>query len=210
VADAADDLPQVEGERSPTDAAQSDGPAGEPAAPDKDFGGVGVRIAGVLEAADAAAAQVWADTLGAAAAIEREADARLKEAEQESARLRSEAEAAAQETRVASESYATTQRRSTDEEVQKLLAEAESQARATRQAAEEMARRIETEARARENELRTEVRSLEVKVNRALEAFRDISTQLEDLLAANAEPKETLVDALAVGSRTEKDTAETE
>jgi hypothetical protein len=211
VTDVADDRhPQVEGDelRSPTEAEQSDGAVDGPTTSrDSNFGGVGDRIAGVLEAADAAAAQIRADAIAAAAETKREAAAQMKEAEIESARLRSEAQAAAEETRAASESFATTHRRRSEEEAQKVLAEADSQARATRQAAEEMALRIETEARARENELRAEVRTLEKKVHRALEAFRDISTELEDLLAANAEPQETLVEALAVASRAEKEPA---
>ena len=173
---------------------------------EQDYTGVGERVAGILEAAEAAAAQIRAEALASAAVLndeaKLEASAQLRVAQEDAARLRSEAEAGANETRSAAESFGTRQRRDAEEEAGKVLAEAETQARATRQAAEGMARQIEVAAREREEALRAQLLPLEAKLRRALEGFRGISNQLEELLdGKQGGGEESLVDALGVSTR---------
>jgi hypothetical protein len=105
---------------------------------------------------------------------------------------------AAKEARSGAEAYGAAQRREAEQRVQQELAQAEAQARATRQAAEEMARQIEDAAREREEALRAQMRPLETSLRRALDAFRGISGQLEELLGTEEGGEdETLVDALS-------------
>jgi hypothetical protein len=74
-------------------------------------------------------------------------------------------------------------RQEAEEVAQGVLAEAEERAVTTRQAAEEAAKRIEAEALEREELILEQVQPLEENLRRALEAFRGISGQLEELLA---------------------------
>jgi hypothetical protein len=186
---------------------QSERP-GEDVGPGREhaYAAVGERVAGILEAAESAAAQIRADAVAAATEIEdearKEASAHVRAAEEEAARLAGEAEASAQETRSAAESFGTRQRREAETEARKLLAEAETQARATRQAAEAMARQIEVAARQREEALRAQLRPLEARLQRALDVFRGVASQLEELLhSEHSSESESLVDALDVSTR---------
>jgi len=176
-----------------------------PPSREQDYAGVGGRVAGILEAAEAAAAEIRAEAVavlaGAHDRAKLEASTQLRQAEQDAAKLRSEAEASANETRSAAESYGTRQRREAEEEAGKVLTEAEAQARATRQAAEGMARQIEVAAREREEALRAQLLPLEAKLRRALDGFRGISNQLEELLDGKQGGGESLVEALGVSAR---------
>ena len=190
--------PQAERAEAPSDGVS---PSREP-----DYGGVGERIASILEAAETAAAQIRREAVEAAADIREKAkaaaSAHLRRAEEDATRVTTEADAAAQETRSAAESYGTRQRREAEAEAGKMLAEAETQARATRQAAEEMARQIEAAAREREQALRAQLRPLEATLQRALDAFRGMSAQLEDVLyAEEKDGGESLAEALDVSAR---------
>jgi hypothetical protein len=181
---------------------------------EQDFADLGEHVAGILKAAEAAAAKIRADATEAAAEIRNtaaaEASAHLEKTRTQAAAIRNEAETSARDTRSAAESYGTQQRREVDEHARKELAEAEVQARATRQTAEEMARQIEVAAHERESALRTQIRPMELKVQRALESFRDMSRQLEELLETTPEAGgESLVDALSVPVRRAESLEET-
>ena len=164
--------------------------------------GVVERVSAILHAAEAAGAAIREEATVAAAEIrrqaEREGQSHLAKVKEEAARIRNDAEAAAKEARSGAEAYGAAQRREAEQRVQQELAQAEAQARATRQAAEEMARQIEAAAREREESLRAQMRPLETSLRRALDAFRGISSQLEELL--DIEPgaeAETLEEALS-------------
>jgi hypothetical protein len=176
----------------------NDGEAAQPS----EHTGVVERVSAILHAAEAAAAAIREEATVGAAEIRRQAEkegqAHIAQVKEEAARIRNDAVAAAKEARSGAEAYGANQRREAEQRVQQELAQAEAQARATRQAAEEMARQIEEAAREREEALRAQMRPLETSLRRALDAFRGISAQLEELLGDEAGREgETLVDALS-------------
>jgi hypothetical protein len=175
-----------------------DGEAAQPS----EHTGVVERVSAILHAAEAAAAAIREEATVGAAEIRRQAEkegqAHIAQIKEEAARIRNDAVEAAKEARSGAEAYGANQRREAEQRVQQELARAEAQARATRQAAEEMARQIEEAAREREEALRAQMRPLETSLKRALDAFRGISAQLEELLGDDAAREgETLVDALS-------------
>jgi hypothetical protein len=163
--------------------------------------GVVERVSAILQAAEAAAAAIREEATVGGAEIRRQAErdgqAHLAKVKEEAAQIRNEAEEAAKEARSGAEAYGAAQRREAEQRVQQVLDQAEAQARATRQAAEEMARQIEGAAREREENLRAQMQPLETSLRRALDAFRGISAQLEELLESGQGEDETLVEALS-------------
>jgi hypothetical protein len=163
--------------------------------------GVVERISAILQAAESAAAAIRAEAEAAAEEIKSaaaaEGEQQLARVEKEADRIRSSAEEAANEALTAAESYSASQRREAERRVEETLAQAEEQARSTREAAEEMARQIEQAAREREEVLRAQMQPLETSLRRALDAFRGISAQLEELLDETRREDETLVQALS-------------
>jgi cell division septum initiation protein DivIVA len=153
------------------------------------YADIGERVAGVLAAAETAAAQIREDAQASAAEI-------LSIAREEAETLRREAAAYDSDTRAAVESYASDRRRDVDQDVQKQLADSEAQARATRQAAEAMARRIEQDARQRGQALRDESRAVEERLQKAAQGLRRMTAEIEGLLSAPAGAGESLTDAL--------------
>jgi hypothetical protein len=136
------------------------------------------RISEVLRSAEAAAEAIRAEAASKAEEIRRaateEGQRHLSEVKEEAARVR-EAE----------------------QRVEKMLADAEAQARATREAEEDAARRVEA-LREREEKLKAYIGPLETTLSRALEGFRGITAQLEELLDdEKAREGETLVEALS-------------
>jgi hypothetical protein len=178
-----------------------------------EHGGVVEHISAILQSAEVAAAAIRAEAVANAeeisqaaaeegrkhlAKVQEEASKIRSDAEEEASRIRHDAQEAAGEAQSAAESYGANQRSETEQRVQHMLAQAEAQARATRQAAEEMARQIEETARQREEMLRAQMHPLETSLRRALDGFRGISKQLEDLLDGDASREdETLVEALS-------------
>jgi hypothetical protein len=144
------------------------------------------RISAVLHSAEVAAEAIRQEALARAAEALEVGQTHLARAKEEAARIRNDAEAAARDAHGAAESYGATQRREVEQRVQQVLAEAEAHARATRQAAEEKARLIEQAARQREKQLHAQIRPLETSLQRALDAFRGITAQLEDLLGSGS------------------------
>jgi hypothetical protein len=172
----------------------------------KPYADIGERVAGVLAAAEQAAAQIKSDAEEQAAALRRraeeEASARVEQAKQDAEKTRAEAERDVRETREAVDSYASQRRREAEEQSQRMLAEAETEARAVREAAEQMAARIEDTAKRRQEAVREETRLVEARMQRALEGFRQMTARLEELLETpEAEESETLVEALDVDRR---------
>jgi hypothetical protein len=186
----------------------------EEASAQPEHAAVGGRVSAILEAAEAAAAEIRAEARAAAEAIRSNAEAEgrshVAQVKEEAASIRNEAEEAAKESRSAAEAYGAQQRREAEQRVQHELAQAEAQARATRQAAEEMARQIEDAAKQREEALRAQMLPLETSLRRALDAFRSISAQLEELLESEKPEDETLVEALSGSVRTAAEWEETE
>jgi hypothetical protein len=132
----------------------------EPAAPTPASDDVGGRVAGVLRAAEEAAAQIRAD-----------------------------ADAYASDTRHAVDSYASHERRAAEEEARRTLEAAQAEARAVREAAEAIAGRLEEESQERGEELREEIRVLEERRNRAVDDLREIAATLEDVLAGRTDTR---------------------
>jgi hypothetical protein len=170
--------------------------------------GVGERVSGILNAAEAAAEQIRQDARQAAAEIIRQAEAvaaaREHELEVEFDRARARAEDEVRDLRLAVESYASRRRADADEEARQRISDAETQARATREAAAQMARELEEGAQQRHQEVRAQTRALEKQRDRTLEELRRIAAQLEEFLPAPAPPprtEETLSEVLSVDSR---------
>jgi hypothetical protein len=178
-----------------------------------EHGGVVEHISAILQSAEAAAAAIRSEAGVKADEITKEATAKadeikraaaeeaqkhLAEVKEEAARVRNDAEEAAKEAQSAAESFGAKQRREAEERVQQILAQAEGQARATRQAAEEMARQIEEAANQRAEKIKAQVQPLETSLRRALDGFRGITAQLEQLLGSDtaAPREETLVGVL--------------
>lgn len=181
--------------------AKDGGPVGH-----AEYAEVGQRVIGILEAAEAAAEGIRAEAAAAAEEIrqaaEAEAETSRQKAEEEAASVREQAEAAAEEVRSSAEGVVEARRQEAEEVAQGVLADAEEHAAATRQAAEEAAKRIEVEAREREAIILEQVQPLEENLRRALDAFRGISGQLEELLAdLPGSRKDSLVDDLTESVR---------
>ncbi len=134
-----------------------------------DYDDFGDRVAGVLAAAEQAAAQIRED-----AALEAE-------------RLRVEADQYAADVRNAVDSYAQKHRRDAEGEVRETLASAQAEARAMREAAQAMAGQLEEEARRAREGLLSETRALEDRRGRALDDLRDIAATLQDLVVGSAD-----------------------
>jgi chromosome segregation ATPase len=157
-------------EASRTDGSDSAGPT--------EYGSAVERISDVLRSAEVAAEAIRAEAVSKAEEIRRaameEGQRHLAQVEEEAARVR-EAE----------------------QRVDQMLADAEARAQATHQAADEAARREEA-AREREEKLKAYIRPMETTLRRALEGFRGITAQLEELLDEKpAVEDETLVEALS-------------
>jgi len=129
---------------------------------------LGARVAGVLAAAEQAAAQIQT------------------EAEGEAERLRREADEYAKDVRAAVEAYAKDQRREAEEQARRTIADADAEARAMREAAQAMAARLEEEARRGTLKLREDTRALEDRRQRALDELREIAATLQDLVRSGA------------------------
>lgn len=187
---------------------------------ERDYEGFGKRVVGILEAAEIAAAQIRAEAVDAAGqtradgvdaaagirkAAEDEAQLYLTRAEQEAATVRSDAETAAQEALRAAEADSAARIQEAETQVQTMVADAEARVLSIHDEAAEKARQIHLAAREREDVLRAQVAPLEENLRRALEAFRGISGQLEELLAdlpGSTLADSSLVDDLAESART--------
>jgi chromosome segregation ATPase len=149
----------------------------DPAGP-TEYGSAVERISDVLRSAEVAAEAIRAEAVNKAEDIRRAA---IEEGQKHLDQVKAEA------ARV----------REVEQRVDQMLADAEARARATHEAADEAARREEA-AREREEKLKAYIGPLETTLRRALEGFRGITAQLEDLL--DEEPAfddETLVEALS-------------
>jgi hypothetical protein len=166
-------------------------------------------VAGILEAAEAAADQIRAEAIEAAAGIrkaaEDEAKARLASAEQAAAKVRGDAASSAKETRRAAEAELGSRLGESETKAQRLLADAEqaaakarsdaeSSARETRRAAEaELASRLE-EAEAQAQRILADAESQALAVREAAaEKARQIHVtvrELEEALRSQAQPLE--------------------
>jgi len=199
------------------------GANGPPPLSERDYDGFGKRVIGILEAAEAAAAQIQAEADDEAARIRAEADdeaARIRaesvdgaadirkaaeeeaqvylaRAEQAASQVRSDAAVSAEEILSTADADSASRREEAEAEAQRILADAESQALAFHEAAAEKARQIQADTREREDMLRAQVQPLEENLRRALEAFRGMSAQLQELLAdLPGSMDESLVDTL--------------
>ena len=140
---------------------------------------LGERVAGVLAAAEQAAAQMKVD------------------AEGEAERLRREAEEYANDVRAAVESYANQQRREAEAQARQTVEAADAEARAMREAAQAMASRLEEEARRGTLKLREDTRALEDRRQRALDDLREIAATLQDLVHGGATARPGAPESLA-------------
>jgi cell division septum initiation protein DivIVA len=125
---------------------------------------LGERVAGVLAAADEAAARIQG------------------EAETEAERVRHAADEYANDVQAAVAAYAKEQRREAEEQAEATVAAANAEARALREAAQAMADRLEEEARRGTLKLREDTRALEERRRQALDDLREIAAALQDLV----------------------------
>lgn len=130
----------------------------EVTSPAPPHGEVGARIAGVLNAAEQAAAQIRADARRAAEAERR--------------RVIDNARA-----------YAASVRRDADAETGRILAAAHAAADVIRDRANAEAEHVEEDARLRRDELHIDARLLEQRVERAVDALRHVSSELAGVAA---------------------------
>jgi hypothetical protein len=158
------------------------------------YSGVGPRVSAILEAAEQAAQEIRA-------AGDRQAAALVEQ-------LRAEAEGDARDMRLAAESYGKRQRRDADEEAKLIVAAAEQRVRELVAEAEEQANERTAGVEGRLRALTAEIRYLEAKRSRIVDALRSISTHIDDALdddrAREPEPAEQLPDALAPASRRDR------
>jgi cell division septum initiation protein DivIVA len=151
---------------------------------------VGAGVTAILQAAEDAADRIRAEAREQAADLIRQAEkaahARLQELTRDADRVREEAEAEARDMRLAVEAYGTKRRREADAEAGDVVARAEARARELIAAAEAKARESGREAARRSEELRGQVRSLEARRERALDALRKIASHLDDALESSA------------------------
>ena len=150
---------------------------------------IGVRVSGILKAAEETADQIRAEARDAAAAIRLDAEADVAAKRSELEQLSAEVEAA-RETR-----------REAEEEARRMVKEAEHDARARREEAETMAKHLEA-ARARVTELEEHTGGLETYLREVVSALHESSSRLESVIAEPSEPEqETLLEALDVERR---------
>jgi hypothetical protein len=149
---------------------------------------VGAGVTGILQAAEEAADRIRAEARKHAADLIHETEeavaARLQALTRDAETVRTEAEAEARDMRLAVEAYGTKRRREADEEAKRLVAEAEEKVHEIVEGAEERAREAQRALAERGEALRNEVRSLELKRQKAVDALRRIVAHLEDALDA--------------------------
>ena len=122
-----------------------------------DYGDVGVRVAGVLNAAEEAAEQIRTDARRTAEDIRRQAEADARK-------------------------FASQRRREADQEAHRVIAEAQAQAQAIRDEAHVAARHIEEAGLQRQEQFRVQIRALEQRVEHALDGLRDVTAQLQSVV----------------------------
>jgi DNA repair exonuclease SbcCD ATPase subunit len=176
------EVPQDRSEPQPDAPEEAEGVTSETHGSDStgttEYGSAVERISEVLRSAEAAAEAIRAE------AVSKAEDIRRAAVEEGQKHLDQVKEAAA---RV----------REAEQRVDQMVADAEARARATHEAADEAARREEA-AREREEKLKAYIGPLETTLRRALEGFRGITAQLEELLdEGTARDDETLVEALS-------------
>jgi hypothetical protein len=136
----------------------------------EDYADIGVRVAGVLNAAEEAAEQIRADARRSAEDIRRQAEAEARR-------------------------FTAERRREADQEAHRVLAAAHSQAKAIRDEAQAAARQVEEAGLLRQEQFRQQIRALEQRVERALDGLRGVTAQLQDVvLDAAPDTRRTAVD----------------
>lgn len=123
----------------------------------EDYADIGVRVAGVLNAAEEAAEQIRSDARRSAEDIRRQAEADARK-------------------------FAADRRREADQEAHRVLATAHAQAKAIREEAQAAVRQIEDAGLLRQEQFRQQIRGLEQRVERALDGLRSVTAQLQDVV----------------------------
>lgn len=173
-------------------------------------GDVGAGVEAILRAAEEAAERIEGQARRHATELMRNTEeavaARLQELTHDAERIREQAEAEANDMRLAVEAYGTRRRREADEEARAIVAEAEQRARQLVATAEERAREAVEANAVRARELEAQVRALETKRQKASDAVRRIVAHLEDALveAPQRTGPASLEHALDVQSRTRR------
>jgi DNA anti-recombination protein RmuC len=161
---------------------------------------VGAGVAAILEAAEQAAEKIRADARSQGTDLIREAEqavgARLQALTQDAERLRNEADARAEQIRaeaeseardlrLAAEAYGKRLRVEAEEEVAKIVRRAEDRAAEILANVEERAAEAAQQAEARFGHLSEEVRELEARRQRVVEALRKISNAIGDVVTVD-------------------------
>ena len=188
------------------------------AAVETDLAAVGVEVAAVLQSAQEAAATIHRSATEEAARRREELEAELTaEIEQarrsadadraDAQRLRADAEAYATETRDAADTHGEQLRAQAEHEAATIVAEAQSRLDAADAEAERKVREAQAGARARVDVLKAEAERYEERLDNILVVFREMSSQLEELVdgrqqASRESPDDGLEDALRPDSST--------
>jgi hypothetical protein len=188
------------------DAAKGDGPT--------DLSAVGDEVGAILNSAQEAAANIrraaleeaakQSDEVQAAVAAELGAARRAAKTEREEAhRVRAEADAYDGATRAAADDYAEQRRAEAEREAGMIVAEARSRLEAADAEVEHKLEKAEAQTRGRVDMLKTEAERYEERLDNIFVVFREMSSQLEELLGARevtrAESDDGLEDALRPG-----------
>jgi hypothetical protein len=134
----------------------------------EDYADIGVRVAGVLNAAEEAAEQIRSDARRSADDIRRHAEADARK-------------------------FAAERRREADQEAHRVLAAAHAQAKAIREDAQAAVRQVEEAGLLRQEQFRQQIRGLEQRVEQALDGLRSVTAQLQDVVLDAAPDAKTVV-----------------
>jgi len=133
-----------------------------------DYADIGVRVAGVLNAAEEAAEQIRSDARRSAEDIRRQAEAEARK-------------------------FAAERRRDADQEAHRVLAAAHAQAKAIREEAQAAVRQVQEAGLLRQEQFRQQIRALEQRVEQALDGLRGVTAQLQDVVLDAAPDAKTPV-----------------
>lgn len=165
-----------------------DAPVAESEATPADLSAVGDEVGAVLKTAQEAAETIRRAALEEAAKRRDEAEAAAAAEIAEAQRVRAEADTYASQTTAAADGYAEQRRSETERESARIVADAESRLAAADAEVDRKLREAEVRERARIDMLKAEAEVYEERLDNVLVLFREMSSQLEELLGPRRKP----------------------
>jgi hypothetical protein len=153
------------------------------------FAEVGSRVAGVLEAAEAAAQKLVDDAQAEAQRLRQRAAEEIESERARAEQLRQEAETYVAGIREEAERMLDERRQTAEVEATKIRSEAEAEARALRESGEQLYARSQAKGLERRQQLEATARELEVWLHNALGTMHDAASRLEGALRPTQEPE---------------------